>query len=297
MKLSRLFRNRKSRKYPIRRDEQGLSLRTRCFALFDQGKRPAEVAEELKMKETTVFRYYRQWKRQGPNFETQYAFVKSLFKKTSPEREKNLEIFSKACGVSKEEFENILSKPHGLRSFLTGQIYFPINADADHKLSMALQLALLFFDHLVKNKGKFEDVYFTLKRYLRECAKYREEEDDEITEENKILVLLHKTLAADLSNERKGRVKPDRLSEEERAALVKRGIASEMKKIESLYWIRVGVLMAEGLTEEQARERIYQDIEKDGDPNKAKAMREFQDKIHPLKINGQEEPPVSPPQL
>ena len=41
MRLSILFGTRKSRKYPIKRDKEGLSLRARCFEQFDQGKRPA----------------------------------------------------------------------------------------------------------------------------------------------------------------------------------------------------------------------------------------------------------------
>ena len=38
MKLRKLFRVKKSRKYPIRRDGEGLSLRARCFDLFEEGK-------------------------------------------------------------------------------------------------------------------------------------------------------------------------------------------------------------------------------------------------------------------
>jgi hypothetical protein len=133
MKIGKLFQIKKTRKYPIKHDEKGLSLRARCFELFDQGKRPAEVVVALKAKEATVFRYYRDWKKLGPNFDQQYAYVKSLFGKNSPDRDKNLELFSKTCGISKEEFEAILSTPHGLHGFLTGKLYFPIQADADHK--------------------------------------------------------------------------------------------------------------------------------------------------------------------
>jgi hypothetical protein len=53
------------------------------------------VAEELNMKETTVCRYFRDWKRLGPNFEQQYVYVKSLFKKTAPNRDKNIELFAR----------------------------------------------------------------------------------------------------------------------------------------------------------------------------------------------------------
>jgi hypothetical protein len=264
--------------------------------LFEQGKRPAEVAGELKTKEATVFRYYRDWKKLGPNFDKLYAFVSSLFNKTSPERDKNLELFSRACGVSKEQFETILSTPHGLRRFLTGKYYFPIQADADHKRYVALQLALIISDHLINNKGRFEDVYSALKRYMQEFYRYREAEDADIEEENKLMKITHAVLAADMENERKGRVKPDRLSEKERIALIKYGLESEMKQTEMFYWIRIGNLMADGFTQEQAREKMYQDLLDKGDLKVAKAMREFQDKVHSLKTNGQENPTASSPQ-
>ena len=76
------------------------------------------------MKETTVFRYFRDWKRLGPNFEQQYAYVQSLFNKTAPDRDKNIELFARAWGIEKEQFETILSQPHGLRRFMTGKLSF-----------------------------------------------------------------------------------------------------------------------------------------------------------------------------
>ena len=125
MKLKKLFRIKKSRKYPIKYDEEGLSLRAKCFELFELRKRPTVVAEELKMNETTVCRYFRDWKRLGPNFERKYAFIKSLFKKNAPDRDKNIELFARAWGIAKEHLEGILSRPHGLRRLMTGKFYFP----------------------------------------------------------------------------------------------------------------------------------------------------------------------------
>jgi hypothetical protein len=289
-----LFRVKKSRKYPIKRDREGLSLRARCFELFEQGKRPVAVAEELKMKETTVCRYFRDWKRLGPNFELQYAYVKGLFKKTAPDREKSIELFARAYGIQKEQLEAILSQSHGLRRLVTGKFYFPAHADADHKRHMALELALLISDHLIKHGGKFEDVYFALKRYMRENMKYREEEDAAIKEENKSMKMTHAVLAADMENERRGRVKRDALSEEEHNPIIRFGIETEMKKAERTYWDRIGVLKTEGLTPEQAREKIYQDLLEKGDLKGAKMIREFQDKVHPLKTNDQITPPSTP---
>jgi hypothetical protein len=54
-------------------------------------------------------------------------------------------------------------------------------------------------------------------------------------------------------------------------------------------------LMTEGLTLDQAREKVYQDLLKKGDLEGAKMMREYQDVVHPLKP-GDRLPPPSPPQ-
>lgn len=94
---------------------------------------------------------------------------------------------------------------------MIGKIYLPAHADVDHKRHMALELALLISDHLMKHGGKFEDVYFALKRYLQENIKYRKEEESAIKEENKSMKVTHAVLAADMENERQGRVKPETL--------------------------------------------------------------------------------------
>ena len=295
MKLKRLFRIKKSRKYPIKRNGNGLSLRSRCFEFFEQGKRPSVVAEELKMKETTVCRYFREWKRLGPDFKLRYAYVKSLVNTKAPDRDRNIELFARVWGIEKERLETILAQPHGLRRLMTGKFYLPVHADTDHKRQIALELALLISDHLTKHGGKFEDIYFALKRYIQEDMKYREEEELEIEDDNRVIELAHNVLAADMENDRKGRVKRDTFSEEERNAIMRWGIESEMNKVEIWYWFRIGTLKAEGLTKEQAREKVHQDLIEKGDLDGAKALRAFQDKVHPLKTN-EHIPPLSSPQ-
>jgi hypothetical protein len=297
MKIRRLFHFKQTRKYPVMYDEKGLSLRERSFNLFRLGTRPVEVAVKLNAKEPTIYRYYRDWKKLDPNFDLQYAYVKNLFSKNSKDRYKNLELFSKTCGISKEQLESILSTPHGLHRFLTGKYYFPIQADADHKRSVSLKIALLISDHLVKNKGCYEDIYYALELYFKQNKRIREEDDANIKEDNELMKLIHAVLAADMKNGWRGRVKPDTFSQEEREALMRHGLESEMKSLEAEYWIRIGKLMADGLTPEQAREKIYQDLLKKGDLKTAKVMREFQDKVHPMKNDGQAEPPASQPEL
>jgi len=283
--MSGLFHFKKSRKYPIKRDEEGRSLRARCFEMFAADKRPKTVAEELGMKAPTVYRYYQAWQQRGPNFDKQYRYVKGLLKKDSPDRGKNIETFSKMMGIEKDEFEAILSRPHGLRRFLTGKLYFPVNEDVDHKLHVVLKLAVLISDHLITDGGHFEDVYHALRHYMQAHKRYREDEEADVKEWNKDMELIHAVLAADLAREKEKRTEPDRLSEKERDVIMRWAVEREMKSTEVLYWFRIGVLKAGGLTEEQAREKIYQDLVEKGDLNKAKMMREFQDKVHPLGDN------------
>jgi hypothetical protein len=276
---------RNKRRYPIVRDSRGESLRQRCFSSFNEGKRPMEVTKELKMRTSTVLRYFRDWKRLGPNFEKQYSFVKSLFKKTGPDRDRNIEIFSVILGIEKQQFEAILLEPHGLRRFLAGKLYFPRNADADHKMHIVLKLTIPLSDHLITKGGNFEDVYYAIGRYMWEHKKYREDVDADIQEWNKDMEFIHAILAADIENERKGRIKPDTFTEEERAALIRSGEESQIRQAERTFWFLVGILKAVGLTEEQACEKIHQYLVNKGNLKVAEMVRRFQEKTKPQNMN------------
>jgi hypothetical protein len=297
VKLSKLFRIRRSRRFPIKRDGEGRSLRARCFELFKQGKRPVEVAGELMMKKNTAFRYFRDWQQRGPNTDRHYAFAKQLFKKEAPERDSNIEIFSKMLGIEKEEFETILSQPHGLRRFLSGKFYFPISADVDYKMHIVLRLSIPLSEHLIKKGGNFEDVYYAIGRYMWEHKMHREDVDTDIQEWNKDMEFIHAILAADIENERKGLIKPDTFSEKEINAIFQYEIKSQIKELETLYRSKIARLMFDGLTEEEACEKLYQDVLGKGDLKVAKSFSEFQNRVHPLKSGDQSPPSVTPPPL
>jgi transposase len=294
MAIFKRFWRKKRRKYPVKLDEKGKSARSRCFEMFIDNTPLSEIAKIVGVKIGTVRRYHQQWKK-NPNFERQHAFIKELLKKTAPDRERTIELFARAWGITKEQLEAILEQPHGLRRLMTGKFYFPGHADADHKRYVALELALLISDHLTKNGGKFEDVAFAFRRWLRESQESREEGDRQIEEENKDIAFMRRILEASAENERQGRVKPDRLSDEERDAILRGGLESLVRGLERTYWLRMAGLMAEGFTLDQAREKVYQDLLEKGDLKGAKMMREYQDVIHPLKP-GDQLPPPSPPQ-
>jgi hypothetical protein len=290
----KLFGRKKRRKYPVKVDEEGRSARSRCFEMFAEKVPLDEIAKQLDVKIDTVSRYHLQWKN-DPSFERRYDYVKSLFNKTCPERDKNLEMFANAWGFSKEQLELILSQPHGLRRLMTRKIQSPAHAEADRKRHLALALALLISDFLIKEGGKYEDAYYVLQRYMHESIENRKSEDADINEYNEKMTLVHNILAAAMKQEQEGRVKPDILSEEERNAVMRLEFQSQTKELQVLYWIRKAELMFNGFTQEQAREKMYQDLIIKGNLQNAKKMREFQDKYDPLKTNDQT-PPPSPTQ-
>ena len=284
---------RKKRKFPVQYDETGRSARSQCFELFADKTPLDKIAKDVGVKIETVRRYHLQWKN-DPDFEGRYAYVKKLLKKTSPDRERMIELCAKACGIQKEQFENILFLPHGLRRLMTGKFHFPGHADDDHKLYVVLEVAMTISDHLDNNGGQLEDVLFAFRRWMKANKLYREEVDADIKEENKTTAFTHRILVAAAENERRGRVQLDRLTVEERDAILRYGVDSYKKRIEMLYWISIATLMAEGLTAEQGREKIYHDLIEKGDLEGAKKMREYQDIVHPLKT-GDQLPPPSPP--
>ncbi len=275
-------------------DEDGRSARHRCFEMFALKELLPEIARKLDIKLATVHRYHLQWKK-DPRFEVVYQFAKSLFNKINPERAGNLELLASAWGYSIEQLEHILSQPYGLRRLMVRKIKTPSQAVADRKMRLSLELALLFSDFLTKEDGQFTDIFWALHRLMREAAAYRRQANERIEKQNEFLALIHRILEIDLESECRGRVKPDRLSTEERDILIRDGIKKATRKMEASYWLRIGELMVEGLTKEQAREELYQDVLGKGDLKVAKSFREFQNTVHPPKVGDQSLPSVTPP--
>jgi hypothetical protein len=288
----KLFGRKKRRKYPVKLDPEGRSARSRCFELFAQKAPNQEIAKMVDLPIDTVRRYHLQWN-DDPNLERKYIYAKSLFHKTNPDRDKNLEMFACAWGYSKEQLESILSQSHGLRRLMARKILSPAHLEADHKRHFAFELALLISDHLTKHGGKYEDVYYSFRRWMQENMKYREDEDANIKEWNQKMELFHGVLASAAKQEHEGRVKPDVFSEEERKVIIQLELKSRFKQLQTIYWQKIAGLMVGGQTEEQSREKLYQDLLAT-DPRAANLMREFQDKVHPLKKDGPPAPPQPP---
>jgi transposase len=280
MNLRKLLGLKKGRRYPIKRDWYGRSLRQRCFELFDEGKGPVEVARELRAKKSTVYRYFRQWKKSG-NLDKQVTFIKGLLDKDSPDRDRMLEFIADTCGIITDELLIILSKPHGLRRILTRTIQLPVHKDIADKRVMALDAARVIFDHIAIHGGSYEDVLYAMRRLMKQSQKYRSKVDSNIETRNLEIEVFRKFDEIVLE-ERKKRPQLDPQLARRAQVEINQILAWRFKEAEFSYWHRKAELVREGLTPEQARERLTQLLTDGYDINRVRTMKALQDKIDPI---------------
>lgn len=135
---------KKSRKYPIQRDESGRSLRQRAFAAFDGGKRPAEVSPLLDAKRNTIQRYFADWKKLPRYFNFQYKIQRAIIKNDTGLSDQFVEALGDYLGMSREEVVSRLHKPWGVKRALMGK--WPnfkrdrVDSEAEIRLQAALTL-------------------------------------------------------------------------------------------------------------------------------------------------------------
>jgi hypothetical protein len=141
VKIMKLF-PRKSRKYPILRDEDGLSSRKQAFDLFDRKYRPAKIYKEalVPVPLKTLFRYYEDWKKIGHRLP--YSVFKQYTKENPEISEKVVKMLADHYGVSEEEIILRMQKPWGLMQLIKGD--FPnIRLEVDRRaIEQRLEAAL-----------------------------------------------------------------------------------------------------------------------------------------------------------
>ena len=281
-----IFNRKRSRKYPIIRDEYGQSARSRAFELFEDGVQLNEISEEVGIKIQTVYKYHQQWMK-NPHIEQQLKYFGELFKKTAPERNKSIDLFASACRITPDELEAILAKPHGLRSLLNRKFRLPAHDDMDHRRHIAFAFAVLMSEHLIENGGKFQDIFISFKRLLKQVMAEREEDEDEINRHNQGMILAHRILADDMDSER---VVPDIFISEEREKASRWRLRKNRRELEVVYRRRIRKLMSQGHTHEQAREKIYQALIDKEDIRGVKVARDFLDEVDPVRSKDSSQP-------
>jgi hypothetical protein len=111
----------KWRKYPIKRDEKGLSLRQQAFELFDKGHRPAEICKQqlVTASPKTLLRYYEDWKKTGGHASSR---ILQRVRKNNPDfTEQMAKALSMLLEMPIEEVIKRMQKPWGLQQALRGQ--------------------------------------------------------------------------------------------------------------------------------------------------------------------------------
>lgn len=111
----------KWRKYPIKRDEKGRSLRQQAFELFDKGHRPAEICKQrlVTASLTTLLRYYEDWKKTGGHASSR---ILQRVRKNNPDfTEQMIKTLSMLLEMPIEEVIKRMQRPWGLQQALRGQ--------------------------------------------------------------------------------------------------------------------------------------------------------------------------------
>lgn len=112
---------KRSRKYPIKRDEHGRSARQRAFEAFDCGKRPGEVVRMVGVSPKTACRYFADWKKLPQNLKLHYRMMNAVRKSNREFSKETVESLSAYLEMSEEEVKEHLEKPWGLKQLLMGK--------------------------------------------------------------------------------------------------------------------------------------------------------------------------------
>ncbi len=112
----RLFRKRK---YPIKKDENGLSARQRAFNLFGKGHRPAQVSKMIPISLRTACRYYEDFKKLYHR--VPYTTIRKWMRESPEFSDKVITILADSLKMSKEEVICRAQRPWGLMEALKGR--------------------------------------------------------------------------------------------------------------------------------------------------------------------------------
>ena len=117
------FDKRRRRRYPIRRDRSGRSLRQQAFELFDAGSRPSDIynGELVQASPRTLFRYYEDWKRE--NNRPSPSMLKKATTRYPELTETRAMELSEQLGMPVAEVVAWAQQPWGLIQLLGEQLY------------------------------------------------------------------------------------------------------------------------------------------------------------------------------
>jgi hypothetical protein len=113
------FERSSGRRYPVLEDENGITARERCFEMFEQGGRPAQVARALGLPFRTVTTYFAQWRREPPHRRLLVYETLQKMLHGPPDQHHDAVVFlCQGYGYIPSEVEEIISQPYGLKKLL-----------------------------------------------------------------------------------------------------------------------------------------------------------------------------------
>ena len=111
----RINLKRKSRKYPIIREQYSRTARQQAFDAFDYGRRPAKVAPMAGISLRTACRYFADWKKLPKNLELRCCVAKALLRNKDELSDQTAKMITDYLGTPEEEVIMRLEKPWGPR--------------------------------------------------------------------------------------------------------------------------------------------------------------------------------------
>jgi len=115
------FFSKDKRKYPVKRDQLGRSIRQLCFHAFDEGRRPSEIAKNEGFCFKTVCTYFYQWKKLPPKSQERYEVMKLLLKRNPKYYQEIVDDLSETTGKHPREIKAHLQTPWGLKQLISGK--------------------------------------------------------------------------------------------------------------------------------------------------------------------------------
>ncbi|MCP4605367.1 MAG: hypothetical protein GY847_33415 [Proteobacteria bacterium] len=110
----------KRRRYPIQIDDEGKSIRQRCFEAFDRRIRPSQVIRQYGFLPNTVYTYWRQWKKLPKGWHEKYWWAR-IIKKANPNFMSQAAVQAgKKLGMTSIECLQALHKPWATKALISG---------------------------------------------------------------------------------------------------------------------------------------------------------------------------------
>jgi hypothetical protein len=173
----RSWSKKDTRKYPIKRDEYGMTARQRCFQSFDKGLRPSEVTRGVGISLKTACTYFYQWKRLPKHLKLNYRIMKRALAELPGLREEIIRTLSKKLKMPKRKIKAQLESPWGIRQLVDGKWRTLVNLKEEEEKQLRLKVAYRIV-RLCEERGlSLRDISHELNKLQQRTPKKRKKQN------------------------------------------------------------------------------------------------------------------------